>query len=276
MGLARREPRQGSRRADRSWQPDARSFAAAFGQCFGLGWTPQARQGPDAPAARFRRAVRRADRAVAAAAPAPLALRPIRIGDGRKACWLATNVLDPRELPKARAAERYRQRWQAEGAFRALKQTLGHVKRLRRNAEPARLERAGLALGDRALALLSLRARGRTLAERDCPPARTMEAARELLTGQAPPRGWQDRLRAALREPGWPRKRTRQTWVRKKTTRPPGSSKLRPATPAELQAAPRLSPPREVHGGGWHWRLVRQCRRFQRVKTLAGKPPSPP
>lgn len=174
----------------------------------------------------------------------PLRLRLIRVGRGKNQCWLVTNVLDPRELPKRAASALYRRRWGIECAYRALKQTFGRAKLRSRAADLARLELAGVMLGHWLLALLSLRARGPTRAARDWSPARSAEALRGILTDGSSSRAWRAALRAALAappKPGRPRKRTRQEWVRKKITRPPGAPRIRPATPAELQAATALA-----------------------------------
>ena len=173
----------------------------------------------------------------------PLLLRLIRVGRGRKQQWLVTNVLDPCELPKRMAAGLYRQRWGIECAYRSLKQTFSRAKLRSQAADLAQLELAGSVLGHWLLARLSLRARGPTLGPRDWSPARSAEALRAILTGQAPSRGWRSALRAVLPDPpkpGPPRKRTRQKWVRKNQHQEPGAPRLRPATPAELQAAAGL------------------------------------
>ena len=70
----------------------------------------------------------------------PLRLRLIKVGSGRKAVYLLTNVLDPRQLPKNAAGAIYRKRWGVEVFYRTFKRTLGCVKLLSRAARRARIE----------------------------------------------------------------------------------------------------------------------------------------
>ena len=58
----------------------------------------------------------------------PLALRLIALSFGRTPVYLVTNILDPRELPNAAAAQLYQLRWGIELQFRTIKQTFGRSK----------------------------------------------------------------------------------------------------------------------------------------------------
>jgi|APGre2960657505_1045072.scaffolds.fasta_scaffold35240_1 hypothetical protein len=58
----------------------------------------------------------------------PLALRLIAMKFGRTPVYLVTNILDPRELPNAAAAQLYQLRWGIELQFRTIKQTFGRSK----------------------------------------------------------------------------------------------------------------------------------------------------
>jgi hypothetical protein len=59
----------------------------------------------------------------------PLRLRVICVrGRKKQAVWLLTNVLDPEQLGRRRAAEIYRWRWGVEGVFRIYKRTLPKIK----------------------------------------------------------------------------------------------------------------------------------------------------
>lgn len=54
----------------------------------------------------------------------PLALRLIRVEQGKQAWSLVTSLLDPSELSEAEASRLYTRRWGIEGYFRTFKQTL--------------------------------------------------------------------------------------------------------------------------------------------------------
>lgn len=71
---------------------------------------------------------------------APLMLRLIKVGRGRKAVHLLTNVLDAKRLSQEDAGEIYRQRWGVELFFRTLKRTLGFAKLQSRAGRRARIE----------------------------------------------------------------------------------------------------------------------------------------
>jgi hypothetical protein len=71
---------------------------------------------------------------------APLTLRLIRVGSGKKAVHLLTNVLDPDRLSKRTAGEIYRLRWGVELFYRTLKRTFGYVKLRSKAGRRARLE----------------------------------------------------------------------------------------------------------------------------------------
>ena len=58
----------------------------------------------------------------------PLALRLIAMKFGRTPVYLVTNILDPRELPNAAAAQLYQLRWGIELQFRTIKQIFGRSK----------------------------------------------------------------------------------------------------------------------------------------------------
>ena len=70
----------------------------------------------------------------------PLMLRLVKVGRGRKAVYLLTNVLRSEELSRQEAGEIYRQRWGVELFFRTLKRTSGHAKLQCRTGRRARLE----------------------------------------------------------------------------------------------------------------------------------------
>jgi hypothetical protein len=71
---------------------------------------------------------------------APLRLRLIRIGPGKRAVFLLTNALDTRRLSKRMAGKIYRLRWGVELFYRTLKRTLGYAKLRSHAARRARIE----------------------------------------------------------------------------------------------------------------------------------------
>lgn len=70
----------------------------------------------------------------------PLQLRLIKVGCGRKAVYLLTNVLNPQGLSKKAAGTIYRKRWGVELFYRTLKRTLGCAKLRSKAARRARIE----------------------------------------------------------------------------------------------------------------------------------------
>jgi len=70
----------------------------------------------------------------------PLQLRLIKVGRGRKAVHLLTNVLDSRRLSTKAAGAIYRKRWGVEVFYRTLKRTLGCAKLRSKAARRARIE----------------------------------------------------------------------------------------------------------------------------------------
>ncbi len=71
---------------------------------------------------------------------APVELRLIKLGKGKKAMHLITNVMDTERLSDADAGRIYRRRWEVETFFRSLKRTLGCVKLLSKAGRRARIE----------------------------------------------------------------------------------------------------------------------------------------
>lgn len=70
----------------------------------------------------------------------PVMLRLIKLGSGRGAVHLLTNVLDTKRLSDHAAGTIYRQRWEVELFFRALKRTLGCAKLQNKADRRARIE----------------------------------------------------------------------------------------------------------------------------------------
>lgn len=74
------------------------------------------------------------------AGAAPLVVRLTRFATKRTTVWLATSILDGRELNDKQLADIYRMRWGIEGWFRSLKQTFGRRTLRSRDAGHARCE----------------------------------------------------------------------------------------------------------------------------------------
>lgn len=167
----------------------------------------------------------------------PLPLRLIVVGEGRERVCLVTDVLDPRELSDAQAAELYAMRWGVEVFYRQAKQTMERRKVRSSSAARALLELHWTLIA--AWLLMLLNASG--LASRGVDPLRTSVAG----AGRAV-RRWMRRaggsLRTLLREMGrcvrddTPRRcaKTSYRWPHKKRDTRPRPPRLRAATPAQV------------------------------------------
>ena len=67
-------------------------------------------------------------------------LRLIKVGRGRKAVYLLSNILDAKQLSQRDAGKIYRKRWGIELFFRTLKRTLGYHKLQSKSGRRARIE----------------------------------------------------------------------------------------------------------------------------------------
>lgn len=103
----------------------------------------------------------------------PLPLRLIVVGEGKEKVYLVTDVVDPRELSDAHAAELYALRWGVEVFYRQTKQTMERRKVRSANAARALLELHWTLIA--AWLLMLLNAAG--LASRGVDPLRTSVAA---------------------------------------------------------------------------------------------------
>jgi hypothetical protein len=70
----------------------------------------------------------------------PLPLRLIKLGRGKKAVYLLTNVLDPKQLSPEAAGIIYRLRWGAEIFYRTFKRTMDLAKLKSRSGQRAEME----------------------------------------------------------------------------------------------------------------------------------------
>lgn len=116
---------------------------------------------------------------------APLTLRLIRVGSGRRAVHLLSNVLDPGRLSAEAAGAIYRLRWGVELFYRTLKRTLGMAKLRSRCARRARLELEWGLIAMTVMTLLgigALAAHGREV--RRLSPALLVRGMRRALPGR--------------------------------------------------------------------------------------------
>jgi len=119
----------------------------------------------------------------------PLRLRLIKVGSGRKAVYLLTNVLDPRQLSRGMAGAIYRKRWGVEVFYRTFKRTLGCAKLRSKAARRARIEFEWTVVATAILTLLGIDA---LVKRRRDPcrfsPAQTLRVLRDALRREASPR----------------------------------------------------------------------------------------
>jgi hypothetical protein len=173
----------------------------------------------------------------------PIALRLLEFHDGRRSMWLATNILDPKQLTPRAMREIYRLRWEVEVFIRGFKRTFGRGK-LRSHA-PRNVE---VELDWSLLALWSLELLAvRELIVRDEPPtdlslAGALRAMHTCLHCAIV--GVEFDLCSRLpahRHDGYTRERqTIREWPRKKSADAIGPPIIRTATKTEVSSAHEL------------------------------------
>jgi hypothetical protein len=124
----------------------------------------------------------------------PLRLRLLKFRSGRGTVYAVTNVLSPRKLSDAQAAQLYRARWGVEVQFRTLKQTFGRRKLHSRTPEHAYAELEWSLLG---LALIQLLATAQQIPQ-GISPERTSVSLAVRVFQDAISRGHTMRLSKAL------------------------------------------------------------------------------
>jgi hypothetical protein len=176
----------------------------------------------------------------------PLVLRLIKVKAKGKTMYLVTNVLDSPKLSKATAGKLYRLRWGVEVFFRSFKQTLQRRKMRSTSPKAAEAELQWSLVGLLLLGLLHVRmliARGHDALDGSVAGAlRVMrEAIREAARPRTGLRALLARLGQALKD-RYRRRRSKQArdWPHKKNQQPPGSPKIRRATPSEVRKAQQL------------------------------------
>lgn len=132
---------------------------------------------------------------------APLTLRLIRVGSGKKPVFLLTNVIDPGRLSKSMAGSIYRLRWGIELFYRTLKRTLGYAKLRSKAGRRARMELEWALITMTIIAMMGIDAlRRRRRDPRRLSPAPLIRALRVSLLrgGNARPRQTGDILSHAM------------------------------------------------------------------------------
>jgi hypothetical protein len=199
----------------------------------------------------------------------PLVLRLIELTVGSQTVCLLTNVLDPKQLGDEEAAALYKQRWGEEVFYRSYKQTMNRRKILSRTPETCQADALWMMLG---LWLLSLMTAARIIEAGGDPKEISVAQARDTFR-RAMRESRRGKRRAAKRRekerrPGRRRRRAEvpnlsrelaearkdryerrrsikaaRNYPRKKKEKPPGSPKIRPATPTEVKRSARLPSP---------------------------------
>jgi hypothetical protein len=172
----------------------------------------------------------------------PLALRLIRLHDGRQEVCLITNVLDSKELSDAQARTCYRLRWGIELWFRQLKQTAARRQLASKAPAQATLELAWLVVAMTLLGLLGVQdalRRGRDPLALS--PGGVLGVLRELSTRSELHGGIRTLRRKLGRcfKDGYVRKaaKCRVRWASKKRERPAGAPKITDASELQVAAA---------------------------------------
>jgi hypothetical protein len=121
----------------------------------------------------------------------PLVLRLIKVGGGRKAVYLLTNVLDTKQLSQRNAGKIYRKRWGAELFFRTLKRILGYAKLQSRAGRRARIELEWALIAMMIATMMGLAAASRRRIRPDrLSPAHMIKTLRTFLLRGAPGAPW--------------------------------------------------------------------------------------
>lgn len=177
---------------------------------------------------------------------APMALRLVKVGRGKKTVYLLTSVLYESALPDSDVGMLYARRWGVEVMFRSLKQTMGNRKMLSRAPHYAQTELdwaiVGLwALGHMTISQLPANRR-HTLRWSTAKALKAVRRAMRTRNSRRRRKNFQRRLRLAtvgnnIRHGD---KRARY-WPHPKKLSPPGPPKIRIATPSEVASAKRIA-----------------------------------
>jgi hypothetical protein len=175
----------------------------------------------------------------------PIVLRLFEFHDGRRSMWLATNVLDSKQLTPRAVREIYRRRWGVEVFFRGFKQTFRRDKLRGHAPQNVELELDWSLLVLWSLELLAVRELlVRERSPNDLSTAGALRVVHEALCCAA--LGIDIHLcarLAAVRHDGYERRRKAiRDWPRKRSADITGSPIVRLATRQEILAAYELLP----------------------------------
>jgi hypothetical protein len=174
---------------------------------------------------------------------APLALRLVRVHDGRSQLCLLTSILDPKRLSDSDVARLYRRRWMVEVCFRSLKQTMGKRKMRSISAENATVELDWAVVGLWLLGLMGVD-QVPSADRRRLSVARALRVVRRWMRSATarPPAGGIGRAlgKAVIDRYARTSSKKARDWPHKKREKPPGVPKIRTATKAEVLKAQKI------------------------------------
>ena len=174
----------------------------------------------------------------------PLVLRLVVLGDGRKAVYLLSNVLDPSALSDRQAGQMYRRRWGIEVFSRSFKQTMAKHKLRSTSPDKAQVELDWALAGWWMLGLLAIqRMLRRGVSPMQWSVAEALRVVRRVMSGRGSRQAAKDlcALARAVKD-SYRRRRpkTARNWPAKKTQAPPHPPQIRMARREEKQQSQRF------------------------------------
>lgn len=182
----------------------------------------------------------------------PLAFRLVESRSGKEPMFLLTDVTK-KELDDPGVVEIYARRWGVELFYRSFKRTFGRHKLRSTSAANALIELDWSFVGLWALSLYALvQARRSRVTPKRMSCARTLRCARRTMRDYTHRCESHDslacRLRAAVIDDYTRGNKTSRKYPRKKRVKPPGTPKIRTATPAQKRLARALRRERLKYG----------------------------
>ena len=174
----------------------------------------------------------------------PLIFRLVVI-QARHPVYLLTSVTSPRDLTDQQVAEMYQQRWRVEVFFRHFKQTFGRRKLRSHAADNAVVELHWSMVGLWAVGIYSVT----VLQSRKIPPTKLSIAkalamfrmfARDYLHPRKRTRTLKRLILTAIKDSYQRRSKTSRGYPSKKRERPPGTPKIKIASPTQRALAARI------------------------------------
>ena len=182
----------------------------------------------------------------------PLKLRLIRVGRGKKAVYLLTNVLESTRLTKKAAGEIYRLRWGVELFYRTMKRTFDYAKLRSKASRRARIEMEWALVTMTITTLIGIDVlTRRRLNPARLSPAQLLETLRTSLhrpatkTSRTALSQLRRNVAAGLKDT-YQRRRSKKSRVRRHTKTTPTTHLLKPplirdATPNECRIARKIA-----------------------------------